>query len=80
MAKKTKYYNFEAATKRFRGRELDEDECIGSLMAQGCHFAGKSIDIAKAKILGNKSWGRISFLCRFKGYDCKDTDPERKTA
>lgn len=51
-----------------RGRELDEDECVRSLGRRGCVINGKEIRVERARLLGNKSWGILSFLCRFRGY------------
>jgi hypothetical protein len=74
--RKEKYFIFERETPRFLGRELNEDDCVYKLKKKGCHVGGKTINIERAHGLGNGSWGMISFLCRFLGYECVNTDAE----
>jgi hypothetical protein len=53
----------------YKGRQLEEYSTLDSLRKKGVIVdGGKSISLKSAKNIGNKSWGRISFLVRFCGY------------
>lgn len=53
----------------YKGKQLEEYGVLESLRRKGVSIEhGKDISLRNAKHLGNKSWGKISFLVRFCGY------------
>jgi hypothetical protein len=61
------------------GRTLSVDSAVSSLMRKGVSFSGRSIDIAHAKPIGNKSWGCIDFLRKKEnGYYVENLDKYQK--
>jgi len=46
----------------------EEEQVIYDLRKKNVAFKDGLIDVAKAKDLGNKSWGKIGFLTNYKGW------------
>jgi hypothetical protein len=63
--------NFGKA-RRMGGRVLSdksEERTLYNITRKNIYIDGKTIDISKAKNIGIKTWGALSYMSRFLNYD-----------